>query len=117
MISTPDDFEPDLQAGYDDDAIAHVFVGEQLLQVADSPGWLPWAAYRDSGLQSVRTHVIGRHRGRVHIAVGLADDTEPASLRPLWRAGGLRVCQQEGGAAEGRGAVRAVAVMAAAWRP
>lgn len=90
MISTPEGFFTNSQAAHDDDAIAHVFVRDQLLQMPEAPGWLPWSAYRASGLQAARTHVIGVHQGRTHVAVSLPETTEIASLQPFWRGGGLR---------------------------
>ena len=90
MIITPAGFLPDHTAAHDGDAIAHVFIRDRLVQIADSPSMLPWAAYEEAGLVAGRRHVIGRHQGVTHVAIALADDPEPPMLPAGWRAGGLR---------------------------
>ena len=90
MILTPEGFLPDHRPSEDADAIAHVFFRDRLLQSADTPALLPWAAYRELGLVAARTHVLGRHQGRTHLAIALADDADPNSVPEGWRAGGLR---------------------------
>jgi NAD+ diphosphatase len=90
MIVTPAGFLADHRASPDDDAIAHVFIRDRLVQLADAPSMLSWAAYREAGLVAARRHVIGRHQGATHVAVALADEPEPPELPAGWRAGGLR---------------------------
>jgi len=89
MIVTPPGFLPDHRAVDDDNAIAHVFSRDRLVQLTDSPSLLPWAAYAELGLVAERRHVIGRHDGVTHVAVGLAQDGLP-ELPGAWRASGLR---------------------------
>ena len=76
MIITPPGFEPAHQLQLDDDAIAYVFARDALVLFGDSPGALPWRFYREAGLVAARTHSIGLHAGRVHVAVALG---EPAA--------------------------------------
>lgn len=96
MIRTPDDFEPALDLALDDDAIAYVFVRDAMVQFGDSPGALPWRFYRELGLAPARVHSIGRHGGRAHVAVALAEPPAPPGARARvdlpegLRAGGLR---------------------------
>jgi NAD+ diphosphatase len=96
MIRTPDDFEPALDLALDDDAIAYVFVRDAMVLFGDSPGALPWRFYRELGLAPARVHPIGRHGGRAHVAVGLAEPPAPPGERPRvdlpegLRAAGLR---------------------------
>jgi NAD+ diphosphatase len=90
MIITPPGFLPDHHAEVESDAIAHVFIRDRLVQLADSPSMLPWEAYEEAGLVAARRHVIGRHNGVTHLAIALAEGFEPSSLPAGWRAGGLR---------------------------
>ena len=90
MIITPAGFLPDHNADFDGEAIAHVFIRDRLVQLADAPSMLPWAAYQEAGLVAARRHSIGRHQGVTHVAIALADDPEPPTLPAGWRAGGLR---------------------------
>jgi NAD+ diphosphatase len=90
MIVTPAGFLPDQSAIDDDDAVAHVFIRDRLIQAAASPALLPWAAYAELGLRESHRLVIGRHEGRTHVAVALDGDTTPETLGEGWRAGGLR---------------------------
>ena len=90
MILTPPGFLPDQHARADDDAMAHVFLRDRLLQPADAPALLPWAAYLELGFSAARTHVIGRQDGVTHLAVALAEEVTPEELPQGWRAGGLR---------------------------
>lgn len=73
MIITPPGFEIAIDLVLDDDAIAHVFVRDSLVQFSDSPGALPWRFYREMGLVPERVHSLGVHEGRRHVAVGLAE--------------------------------------------
>ncbi|MCL4745483.1 MAG: NAD(+) diphosphatase [Burkholderiaceae bacterium] len=87
MIITPPGFEPAHQLALDDDAIAYVFVRDALVQFGDSPGALPWKFYREVGLVAVCSHSIGRHEGRAHIAVALAEapvDTNAPETLETW---------------------------------
>ena len=88
MIITPAGFLPDHSAADDDDAIAHVFSRDRLVQLAQTPALLPWAAYAEAGMVAARRHVIGRHDGVTHVAIALAEDAP--DLPEGWRAGGLR---------------------------
>lgn len=90
MIVTPPGFLPDQNALADDDAIAHVFIRDRLLQRVDSPSLLPWAAYRELGFSPARTHVIGRQGDVIHVAIAIADDSVSVQLPDGWRASGLR---------------------------
>ena len=90
MLRSPQDFEPALDLDLDDDAIAHVFVRESLVQFGDTPGALPWRFYREAGLAAARVHGIGHHGGRRHVAVALADELAPDALPEGLRAAGLR---------------------------
>jgi len=96
MIRTPEGFEPALDLALDDEAIAYVFVRDALVQFGDSPGALPWRFYRDAGLAPARVHAIGRHAGRAHVAVALAEPAAAAGPRARvdlpegMRAAGLR---------------------------
>jgi NAD+ diphosphatase len=89
MIVTPAGFVPDHRAVDDDHAVAHVFSRDRLVQLADAPALLPWAAYREAGLVAARRLVIGRHEGSTHIAVALAEEPAP-TLPEGWHAAGLR---------------------------
>ena len=85
MILTPPGFLPDQHARADDDAIAHVFLRDRLLQPADAPALLPWAAYLELGFSAARTHVIGRQDGVTHLAVALAEEAlELEFLKGQW---------------------------------
>ena len=90
MLRTPAGFEPTLDDGLADDAIAHVFVRDSLVLFGDSPAGLPWRFYREVGLTPARVHTIGRHEGRTHVAIGLRDDLPPGALPEGLRAAGLR---------------------------
>lgn len=96
MIRTPEGFEAAIDLALDDDAIAYVFVRDALVQFGDSPGALPWRFYRELGLAPTRAHAIGRHAGRVHVAVALAEPPPEAGPRARvdlpegLRAAGLR---------------------------
>ena len=90
MIITPPGFLPDHHGDVESEAIAHVFIGDRLVQLADSPSLLPWVAYEEAGLVAARRHVIGRHNGVTHVAIALAEGPEPSALPAGWRAGGLR---------------------------
>jgi NAD+ diphosphatase len=90
MILTPEGFLPDHRPCDDEDAVAHVFFRDRLLQLADAPALLPWSAYRELGFAAARSHVVGRHQGRTHVAIALADDADPGQVPAGWRAGGLR---------------------------
>ncbi len=79
MILTPPGFELAHQLALDDDAIAYVFVRDALVQFGDSPGALPWKFYREAGLVPVCIHAIGRHEGRAHLAVAIAEAPVDAS--------------------------------------
>lgn len=81
MIITPDGFEIAIDLALDDDAIAHVFVRDSLVQFGDSPGALPWRFYRELGLVPQRVHALGRHDGRSHVAVALAEPPAAAGER------------------------------------
>lgn len=87
MIITPPGFTLDLQATPDDDAIAHLFIGNRLLMTANAPAMQSLGQYRALGFQPTRPLVLGRHQGRLHIAVGLPDDTPPPEG---WEARNLR---------------------------
>ncbi len=90
MLRTPPDFESAIDLALDDDAIAHVFVRDSLVQFADSPGGLPWRFYREVGLRPARVHPVGRLDGRSHLAIALEDTATAEDLPPALRAGGLR---------------------------
>ena len=90
MIRTPAGFDPALNLTLDDDAIAHVFVGDSMVLFSDSPGALPWRFYRGDGLRAARVHGIGRHEGKTHMAVALDDDVSARSLPAGLRAANLR---------------------------
>jgi NAD+ diphosphatase len=90
MILTPPGFLPDHRATDDDQAIAHVFSRDRLIQLTDSPSLLPWTAYQALGLVAARRHVIGRHEGVTHVAVALAEEPAAPLLPEGWHAGGLR---------------------------
>ena len=90
MLRTPTDFEPDLALELDDDAIAHVFVRDALVQFAQTPGGLPWRFYREAGLAPAGVHPVGRHVGRAHVAIALPDETDPRALPEGLKASGLR---------------------------
>lgn len=90
MILTPADFQTDSQRPFDDDAIAHVFVRDQLVLFGDRPGWFPWSAYQAAGLVASRRHLIGFHQGRAHVAIALDAIERAADLPAPWRGDGLR---------------------------
>lgn len=90
MLRTPEGFEADLGVALDDDAIAHVFIRDALVQFGDSPGAFPWRHYRAAGLVAARAHPIGRHGGRAHVAVGLDDASGTVRLPDGLRSAGLR---------------------------
>ena len=90
MIRTPAGFDPALDLVLDDDAIAHVFVGDSLVLFSDSPGALPWRFYHGEGLRAARVHGIGRHEGKSHVAVALDASVSPRSLPSGLRAANLR---------------------------
>jgi len=90
MLRTPEGFEADLGVALDDDAIAHVFIRDALVQFGDSPGAFPWRHYRAAGLVAARAHPIGRHGGRGHVAVGLDDASGTVRLPDGLRSAGLR---------------------------
>ena len=90
MIRTPEGFEAAIDLVLDDDAIAHVFLRDALVQFGDSPGALPWRFYRDAGLAPARVHAIGRLEGHAHVAVALDDSVSPKALPGGLRAAGLR---------------------------
>lgn len=90
MLRTPAAFEPDLAVELDDEAIAHVFVRDALVQFASTPGALPWRFYRESGLAPSRVHPIGRHGGLAHVAIALSDDVSAGDLPEGLKASGLR---------------------------
>ena len=90
MIRTPAGFDPALNLTLDDDAIAHVFVGDAMVLFSDSPGALPWRFYRGEGLRAARVHGIGRHEGKTHMAVALDDHVTARSLPAGLRAANLR---------------------------
>ena len=90
MIVTPPGFIPDQDAADDADSVVHVFIRDRLVQRADTPALLPWEAYRELGIAERHRLVIGRHEGRIHVAVALDSDAVPESLAAGWRAGGLR---------------------------
>ena len=73
MIRTPEDFEPELQLELHDDAIAHVFVRDALVQNLDEPRALPWRSWRAMGFRAARVAaekivvvdtVFGEERGQ-----------------------------------------------------
>src|SRR5690606_6009853 len=90
MIKVPHTFEHTLDFELDDEAIAHVFVRDALVQFGDTPGALPWRFYRQAGLVAGRVHGIGRVEGRKHLAVALPDEFGAESLPDGLRAAGLR---------------------------
>jgi NAD+ diphosphatase len=90
MIRTPEGFEAAIDLVLDDDAIAHVFLRDALVQFGDSPGALPWRFYREAGLAPARVHALGRHEGRAHVAVALDEAVSPKALPGGLRAAGLR---------------------------
>jgi NAD+ diphosphatase len=90
MLRTPAGFDPSLSLSLEDDAIAHVFVGDALVQFNDSPGGLPWRFYKGEGLSAARYHAIGVHDGRAHVAVALDDAFHPRMLPSGLRAANLR---------------------------
>lgn len=90
MIRTPQDFEPALDLDLHDDAIAHVFVRDALVQSLDEPRALPWRNWRAMGFRAARVQAIGRHLGADHIAVALDDDHPTDLMPPGWRAANLR---------------------------
>lgn len=90
MLKVPDTFEYTLDFELDDDAIAHVFVRDALVQFGDTPGALPWRFYRQAGLVAGRVHGIGQLDGRKHLAVALPDEFGAETLPEGLRAAGLR---------------------------
>ena len=100
MLETPKNFDPDLLAAHDDEAIAHVFIRDRLVLDTRAPGWQPWRHYRDAGLHAERTLVIGRLGSQVHIAVGLGD-ADAAAVRLAGAPSDAGVTLPEGFAAAG----------------
>jgi len=90
MIRTPQAFEPALDLDLHDDAIAHVFVRDALVQSLDEPRALPWRNWRAMGFRAARVQPIGRHLGVDHVAVALEDDHPSDLMPPGWRAANLR---------------------------
>jgi NAD+ diphosphatase len=88
MILTPPGFLADASVVDDDNAVAHVFSRDRLVQLAASPALLPWAAYAEAGMVAASRHIVGRHEGVTHVAVALAEGAP--ELPEGWRAAGLR---------------------------
>lgn len=90
MLLTPPHFENAHDVALSDNAIAHVFIVDALIQSADQPGPLPWRFYRDMGLTPANVHGLGRINGEDHVAVALHPEQSESSLPDGYRAGGLR---------------------------
>lgn len=90
MLLTPSNFENDHAVGLSDDAIAHVFIGDALIQSVDQPGPLPWRFYKMMGLSAQIVHGLGRINGEDQVAVALHPEQSEGSLPDGFKAGGLR---------------------------
>lgn len=90
MLKVPRTFEYALDLPFDDDAIAHVFIRDRLIQFADTPGAFPWRFYREAGLVAEKVHGIGQFNGHRHLAVSLPEQFGPDALPAGLRAAGLR---------------------------
>jgi NAD+ diphosphatase len=90
MISTPDDFSPELDLPLHDDAVVHLFARDALVQTLDEPGPLRWRTLRAMGFEAGRVQPIGRHRGVDHLAIALPEDHPADRMPDGWRASGLR---------------------------
>ncbi|MGE0801164.1 MAG: NAD(+) diphosphatase [Lautropia sp.] len=89
MIRTPDGFVAELDADFDDAAIAHLFHRDRLIQRNGAPELMTLAEHRAAGFAPERLLAVGRYDGRLHIALALADDREP-ELPEDWRITGMR---------------------------
>ncbi len=90
MLLTPPNFENAHDIGLSDDAIAHVFIGDSLVQSVDQPGPLPWRFYKMMGLSVQMVHGLGRIDGEDQIAVGLHPHQSESALPDGFKASGLR---------------------------
>lgn len=90
MILSPAQFVPAVGLELDDETEVHLFIGSLLVRPAGHEGPLRWGPLRRLGFEAARAHPIGLLDGHRHFAVGLPEDTDPASLPPPWQAMGLR---------------------------
>jgi len=90
MLLTPSDFQNAHDIGLSDDAIAHVFIRDALVQSVDQPGALPWRFYKQMGLSAMTVHGLGKLAGEDHIAVALHPEQSEALLPDGFKASGLR---------------------------
>ncbi len=90
MLLTPSNFENDHAVGLSDDAIAHVFIGDALIQSVDQPGPLPWRFYKTMGLSARIVHGLGRISGEGQNADALHPEQSEGSLPDGFKAGGPR---------------------------
>lgn len=90
MLQSPNTFEGDVSVSLSDDAIAHVFWRDHLIQSESDPGMRSWLEYREAGFKASRVFGLGRFEDHDHVCVALADDVSKDLLPDGFKAAGLR---------------------------
>jgi NAD+ diphosphatase len=90
MLKSPDTFDVDVSVELAEDAFAHVFIRDKLIQFPDAPGMRNWRDYQALGFEPARVHGLGRFDGQNHVAVTLSDDASEHPLPDVVKADGLR---------------------------
>lgn len=90
MLKSPNTFEGDVTVPLTDDAIAHVFIKDQLVQVESDPGMRTWGEFRQAGFHADRVFGLGRFEERDHVCIALDNNLSKDSLPPEFKAAGLR---------------------------
>lgn len=90
MLKSPDTFEIDVSVGLTDDAIAHVFIRDKLIQFPDAPAMRRWREYLALGFEPATVHGLGHFDGQDHVAITLSDQISERPLPEPVKADGLR---------------------------
>jgi len=90
MLRSPETFEIDVSVDLADNAIAHVFVRDKLIQFPDAPAMRIWREYQALGFEPASVHGLGRFDGQDHVAVTLNENVSERPLPETIKADGLR---------------------------
>ncbi len=90
MLTIPDHFQPSLALTLHGDSIAHLFVGDDLIQAIEQPNGLAWRTWQALGFEASRVYPLGHLDGREHVGIALPGDYDVERIPAGFRAGGLR---------------------------